>query len=241
METMQWSDRSRVAVRRPFFLVMALALAGIALLGFSRTVPQDFVDPDFPLFLGLHGAIFTAWMLLFVAQPALIINGSAALHRRLGWVGAALACAMVALGSAAILFALKNNTLPPFYPPGLFLARGVISLLMFAGLVTASVLRRRRPEWHKRLILCASIVVVVPGLERALPLPLFGDAWPFVVDGVVLAIALAGPAADLLRRGRVHPAYAWGVGAILLGQVSTDLLAPSPATAALVRMVGGGA
>jgi hypothetical protein len=69
-------------------------------------------------------------MLLLTAQPALIMNGSQQLHRRLGRVGARLACAMVALEAAATLSALQNNTLPPFYPPGLFLARGAIVLLM---------------------------------------------------------------------------------------------------------------
>ncbi len=220
---------------QPFYLVMSLVLAGIAVAGFSRTVPGDFAVPGFPAFLWLHAAVFTAWVLLFVAQPALVIAGSVRLHRRLGWLGAGLACAMVALGAYAILLALLADTLPPFYPHGLFLMRGLLTLALFAALVAAAVGCRRRPAWHKRLILCASIIVVVPGLERAMPIPALGPHWYVVVDAVVDVIALAGPCVDLAQHRRVHPAYLWGVGGILLCQLAVDATASSGLASALLR------
>ena len=136
--------------RQPFYLIMSLVLAGIAVAGFSRTVPGDFAVPGFPALLWLHAAVFTAWMLLFVAQPALTMAGSLRLHRRLGWVGAALACVMVALGSIAILMALWADQVPSFYPHGLFVMRGLLALALFGGLVVAGVGNRRRPAWSAR-------------------------------------------------------------------------------------------
>jgi hypothetical protein len=191
-----------------------------------------------PALLQIHAGIFVAWVMLSVAQPALIVTRSVALHRRLGWVGAGLATAMVVLAGWAILFALWSDSLPPFYPPALFIVRGLFAVAVFAGLVTAAILLRRHAAWHKRLMLCATIVVMAPGLERALPLPLFGSVWPFVVDGLLDLIALAGPAVDLVLRRRVHPAYIWGVGAIIAGQASVDILAPTPIARTLLRMVG---
>lgn len=225
-------------VGRWFYLGMSVLLIAIVALGFSHTVPFDLAAPDFPVALMVHAAVFTAWVVLFVAQPALVVRGSLRLHRRLGWVGAGLAVAMVVMGGLAVLMGLWTDHVPPFYPHALFLARGLLGLALFAGLVAAGVALRGRGEWHKRLMLCATIVVVVPGLERAMPIPLFGAVWPAVVDGVVDLLALAGPAVDLLVRGRVHPAYVWGVGAIVVVQVLVDALAYSPLALPMLRLVG---
>jgi hypothetical protein len=227
-----------VGVRRKFYLVMALVLAAIVTFGFSHTVPHDFVAPGLPPLLQIHATVFVAWVLLFVAQPAFIVAGAPAIHRVVGWIGIGLAATMVAMGCAAILFALWADALPSFYPPALFLVRGILGLIVFAGLVAAAVARRRQAEWHKRLILCASIVIIVPGLERALPVPIMGPSWPFLVDGLVDLLALVGPARDLLDHGRVHPAYYRGVGAIVAGQALTDLLAPTAFARVLLHAVG---
>lgn len=238
MSTMQAVVSTRRTTTGPFFLAMSLLLAAIAAFGFAQTVPGDIGAPGFPALLWVHGAVFLTWVLLFVAQPVLIMRRSFSWHRRLGWFGVALAVAMVLLGGSAVILALMAHALPPFYPPGLFLIRGMLALLMFAGLMTASVLLRRRGDWHKRLMLCASILVVVPGLERALPVPAFGAHWWYVVDAIVVAIALIGPAFDWVQLRRVHPAYLWGVGAIIAGQLLTDVLAPSSAAAGMLQTLG---
>jgi hypothetical protein len=218
--------------------MMSLLLAAIAAYGFAQTVPGDIGAPGFPVLLWVHGGVFLTWVLLFVAQPVLIMRRSFRWHRRLGWFGVGLAVAMVLLGGSAVILALLAHALPPFYPPGLFLVRGVLALAMFAGLMIAAVVLRRRGDWHKRLMLCASILVIVPGLERALPVPSFGPHWWYKVDALVVAIALIGPAFDLVQLRRLHPAYLWGVGAIVLGQVVTDVLAPSGIVAGLVKAMG---
>ncbi len=217
---------------------MSLVLAAVAVFGFSHTVPMDLAPPGLPALLILHATLFVAWVLLFIAQPMLITRGSITLHRRVGWAGLALGCAMVILGAAAILFALWHKTLPFFYPPGLFIVRGFVGLGLFAALLAAAIVQRRRPDWHKRLMLCAAIVIVTPGLERALPLPVFGAFWPFVADAVLDLIALAGPAVDLVRTRRIHPAYLCGVGAIVGGQAGVDIVWPTPIADALLRLVG---
>ncbi len=225
-------------VGQPFYLGMAVLLTAIVAFGFSHTIPFDMQTPGFPIMLVVHGVVFGAWMVLFVAQPAFIVSGAVSLHRKLGMFGAALAVAMVVMGALAIQFALHANSLPPFYPPNLFVTRGLVGLLMFGGLVTAGVLNRHRSEWHKRLMLCASFVVIMPGLERALPVPIMGTGWYFIVDGILITIALIGPVYDLIVRKRIHPAYFWGIGAIVAGQVFVDLVSPTPFATALAKAVG---
>lgn len=104
MTTVELRSRPIAKVNNRFYLFMALAMTAVIVGGFSQTVPNDFLTtPGLPLLLHVHGMVFTCWVLLFVAQPAFVANGSMALHRKLGWVGAGLAAAMVVMGIAATL------------------------------------------------------------------------------------------------------------------------------------------
>src|SRR3954471_1666319 len=207
---------SRV-VRPPFYLVMSLAMAAVIIAGFSRTVPDDFTaGTKFPLLLAVHVPVFLLWILLFVPHPAIVARGSLKLHRRIGWIGAGLAAAMVVIGLAATFYAVHSNAMPSFFPPSLFLVMNTIGIAVFGGLVTAGVMQRKKAEWHKRLMLCATISILGPGVGRLLPMESFGRAAPLVMFAVILMFGLAGPIYDVIIRLRVHPAYIWGVSTIVV-------------------------
>jgi uncharacterized membrane protein YozB (DUF420 family) len=228
---------SRV-VRPPFYLVMSLAMAAVIIAGFSRTVPDDFTaGSKFPLLLAIHGTVFTLWIVLFVAQPAIVARGSLKLHRRIGWIGAALAFAMFVMGIAATLFAIRFNAVPSFFPPPLFLVMNTIGIAVFGGLVTAGVMLRKKAEWHKRLMLCATISILGPGIGRLLPMESFGRAAPMVMFAAILVFGLAGPIYDMIIRRRVHPAYIWGVSTIVISMVVTGPIAFTPAASALAAFI----
>lgn len=234
------SPSAGAKVGRRFYLIMSLAMAAVFVAGFSTTVPGDFApSPGLPLLLHVHGAVFTCWVLVFVAQPALVARGSLALHRKVGMIGAGLAIAMIVMGVAATLFSVRVDRVPPFFPPAIFLVMNTIGILVFGGLVAAGVALRRKAEWHKRLMLCATVSILGPGFGRLLPMQDFGPAAPLVMFGAIAAFAFAGPVADLVVRKRVHPAYFWGVGAILLSMVLIGPLAMSPPGQAALRMVQG--
>jgi uncharacterized membrane protein YozB (DUF420 family) len=234
------APRSRI-VGRPFYLVMSLLMAAVIVGGFSRTVPGDFMGArGLPLLLHAHGAVFTLWVLLFVAQPAFIVRGSVALHRRIGMFGAGLAAAMVIMGLAATWYAVRYDFIPGFFPPRLFLMMNVIGILVFGGLVAAGVALRRKAEWHKRLMLCATVSILGPGLGRLLPMDSFGAAAPLVMFGVIGLFAFAGPVFDLIVRRRVHRAYYWGVGVILLSEIAIGPIGFSPVGAAMLQAVRAG-
>jgi hypothetical protein len=232
-------SRAKGAERgRWFYLTMALVMAGVIFGGFAQTYPDSLTStPALPLLLHVHGAVFIAWVLLFVAQPSLAVRGSMRLHRTLGWIGAGLAAAMVVLGFWAVRVALIEHIGLSFLPKPIFVMGNLITVLFFAGLVTAGVARRRSPDWHKRLMLCATIALLSQALGRLLPMGSFGAAAPAVLFGVLDLFALAGPAMDLATRGRIHPAYAWGVGAILIMEVVIPPLAFSPLTPLVIRLL----
>lgn len=221
-----------------FYLWISLAMAAVIIGGFAKTVPGDFLDtPRLPLLLHVHGAVFTLWVLLFVAQPAFIVRGSTRVHRRIGWIGVGLAAAMVVMGVAATLFAVHLHAIPPFFPPTIFLVMNLVGILEFGGLVIAGIALRQRREWHKRLMLCATISILGPGLGRLLPMPSFGAAAPLVMFAATLAFVVAGMIADLVARRRIHPAYIWGMGIMVLTHIVVGLLAFAPPTRALLHFI----
>jgi uncharacterized membrane protein YozB (DUF420 family) len=217
---------------------MSLAMAAVIIAGFSRTVPDDFTaGSKFPLLLAIHGVVFTLWIVLFVAQPAIVARGSLKLHRRIGWIGATLAFAMLVMGLAATLYAIRFNAVPSFFPPPLFLVMNTIGIVVFGGLVAAGVMLRKKAEWHKRLMLCATISILGPGLGRLLPMESFGRAAPIVMFAAILVFGLAGPIYDIVIRRRVHPAYIWGVSTIVISMVVTGPIAFTAAASALTAFI----
>jgi uncharacterized membrane protein YozB (DUF420 family) len=240
MATRILGQGSKAVVGRPFYLIMSLVMAAVIIGGFSTTVPGDFAPrPGLPLLLHVHGAVFTLWVMIFVAQPALIFRGSVRLHRRIGMAGAGLAVAMVVMGIAATLFSIRYDMIPSFFPPRIFLVMNLIGITVFGGLVGYGVKLRHRPEWHKRLMLCATVSILGPGLGRLLPMGSFGPAAPLVMFGVIALFAFAGPVYDLIVLRRVHPAYRWGVAAILGSMALIGPIAFSPPATALMAIVRG--
>lgn len=238
MTSIDVAARAVPRTRSAFYLILSLVMAAVIIGGFSRTVPDDFTaSPSLPVLLQVHGVIFSLWLVLLVMQPALVFRGSIRLHRRLGVAGAILAAAMVLLGLTATFVAIHDKLVPSFFPPAIFLAMNVIGILVFGALVTAGVKLRRRADWHRRLMVCATVSILGPGIGRLLPMDSFGRAAPMVMFGVIMLFALAGPAYDLFTRGRVHAAYLWGVGIILLSMLITGPLAFSPPTQALLAWI----
>ena len=96
---------------------------------------------------------------------------------------------------------------------------------------------RRRAERHKRLMLCAAVSILGPGLGRLLPMYSFGAGAPLVMFAAIAAFALAGPLTDLLVRKKIHPSSYWGVAAVLVSMVIIPPVAFSPIGGWLVGVV----
>ena len=122
MDSMQ-----RVSSERRFYGAMALALLATVFLGFARSFYLKPMFPNHPVppetIFMVHGAAFTAWIVLLVVQTNLIALRRADLHRTAGTFGAFLAAAMVVLGVLAALVAAHRPTgfvnvpVPPNWPP----------------------------------------------------------------------------------------------------------------------------
>lgn len=209
---------------RLFYGGMAAAMGLTVLAGFSSTYylrffaggPRaTFTGGPFTALVHVHGALFSAWVLLFVAQTALVASRRVAVHRRLGVAGAVLAAAMVVAGTSIAIAAAARGSAPPGVDPLAFLVIPLFDMVLFASFVTAALALRRDKETHKRLMLLAYVSIVVAAVAR-LPgvLPLgppgfFGLSFLFVVMGGLY---------DFFSRRRVHKVYLWG-GALFLASV----------------------
>jgi len=229
-----------VSVARPnedrAFVLLAGICALIAFGGFSGTywlqVPAGtFVGS--PL-LHLHGLLFSVWTLFFVSQAALIAGGRRASHRGWGLFGIALASAMLFTGVAVATTGLQERIAHGYGELGRpFFIVPMSAVTMFAVFVAAAMVMRRRSDWHKRLMLLATASLLNaavarffflaasgggPGVRPGLgpPRPPEGALIPGLLADSVILLAIV---IDWRGRGRVHPAYYWGLGALLTVQV----------------------
>lgn len=231
--------RTSVANERRFFLAMAIAIAVTVVAGFGLDLALRVTFAEFPWQVHAHAIVFGSWIVFSVVQNWLVVDGNVALHRRLGWFGAGLAVAMVVLGNVATLMSLARGSVPPFFPPGVFLVLDCLGITLFGVLVAAGIALRRDAAWHKRLMLCASILVMSPAIGRILPMPLLGPAAPFAVYASMMLYVFAGMVFDLTSRGRIHPGYWVGTAAITALQVAVGTLGFSAPVVAFAASIAG--
>jgi hypothetical protein len=224
------STATRVGSRydRVFYGGMAVALGATVFAGFAPSYYLRFFTGGptatlsggpFTVLVHAHGALFTAWVLLFVVQAALISARRVAVHRRLGVAGAVLAAAMIVAGTMVAIATAARGSAPAGIDPLAFLVIPLFDMVLFATFITLALLKRRDKETHKRLMLLAYISIVVAGVARlpgVLPIgppAFFGGAFLFVIAGALY---------DVFSRGRVHRAYIWG-GALIAISVPVRL------------------
>ncbi len=209
--------RVRLSADRIFFGSMALAMLVTVFIGFAPTyyLMRWTGAPPLPLLVHLHGIAFTLWFLFFFAQTALVSAGRTDLHRLLGMGGLALAVALVILGGSLAILGDRAGTPRPFMDGRAFLLLPLTILALFAIYVSVGYRYRRRADYHKRLMLLASLAMLVPAIARwrvpGLPGPLTG----MIVTAFYLGIAWTY---DWRRLGRLHPALLWG-GLLLLASM----------------------
>lgn len=155
-----------------FFSTMALLILATVFVGFARTyyLAGVFRAPLPSLIVHIHGAAFSCWVLLLVTQTSLVSAGRVDLHRRLGIAGFLLACLMVVLGVLASTDSLVRNAGPAGRDPQFFYIVPLTDMLIFGTLIFFAYRRRSNPAAHKRLILVATVALMIAAIAR----------WPFL-------------------------------------------------------------
>lgn len=212
---------SRAAQTRPgrrsnFLALLSMALAGVLALGFARTF---FLHPLFqakPLTvpLAIHGLCGTSWFVLLIWQARQVQRGNMAGHRTIGGrIGMVLAS--LAILSAMWIVSVKAFDGKPTGSglsdqAGLFIQIGTMT--WFAVLVVLGFRAVRRPDYHKRYMIMASIAMLAPAYSRIARLLVEGRA---PVDSAFIAVPLIAALFlfDFKSLGRPHRVTLWaGLG-----------------------------
>jgi hypothetical protein len=228
----------RPAVSRWFFIAVALFMIAFHAVAFApsivdpsgRNVPLPFT----PLVMA-HTIVSVAWLLLFLAQTALVATGRTDVHRRLGLAGAALTIAFVVIGYFAVVaearrgFDLGGDI-------GRLPAAGVVDpvaravgilffFFTFAILVGAALRYRHRPGVHKRLMLLAVLGGLTPTpLTHVVGHWTILHPWGTAIFVVVFLICLSFSAIhDRVTEGHIHPVSLWGALLVFLWNVLFSL------------------
>jgi hypothetical protein len=220
------------APRRPhvrlFYVALSIAMALVVFAGFAPTYYLRALNPSPVTISGstslsplvhLHGAIFSAWVVLFIVQTTLVSQRNVRAHRRLGVAGAVVAAAMVVVGVNTAIASAAAGGAPPGVDPLAFLAVPLFDMVLFPIFVGLALWKRRDRESHGRLMLLAYMTVIVAAVAR---LPGVLPYGPPMFFGLTLLFLLAGVLHDRASRGRVHPVYVWG-GAVFVLSVPVRL------------------
>lgn len=199
-------------VRRPRFYLYALILAAAVLFaGFAKSyfLKVLFGTPALYPLLHLHGIVMTSWFVLFAVQTWLVSAHRTDLHRRLGIFGVLLTSIILIVGAAVVTINAREGRVPDAASVPVVIALSYANLLVFGGLVAAAVYLRGRSEYHKRLMLLATLNLLSAAINR-IPLDFIAAGGLLAVFGLLDLFIVICVGIDTLRHRRLHPAFVWG-------------------------------
>jgi hypothetical protein len=188
-----------------------------------------------------------SWFAGVVIQTTLVATGRTHVHRRLGWVLAALAVAVFVISTFATF-----DLVPRYRALGADMERlmaagtatvvwsDLADLLGFAVFVSIGIALRRQLETHKRLMILATISIVHPAMVRVFAL--IGVKNPLAIFagfGGVLVLIAAVCLYDITSRRRLHLATLLGGSLYILSKVvAMFVVATSAVGRSFVRGLG---
>jgi hypothetical protein len=173
LQTQRAVHRS-VQAERSFYVIAAIVILIVTAVGFRLFLLHgkgvgggEMTRQIVPLIIA-HGLAMFSWVVLFLVQSILILVGKRRFHMLLGFAGAGLAAAIVALGSATAALSVHFSAegYGPLGGARFFLAIMFSEMICFGAFVSIGVIFRRRAEIHRPLMLLATIVITSGSLFR---------------------------------------------------------------------------
>jgi hypothetical protein len=229
---------------------MAVFLVAVVFIGFApsfylRGVVPSYPrpNPTLPPAILFHGLMFTLWMALLVTQTQLVSARRTETHMKLGTAAMLLAIALIPVMYLTAVWGVARESHPPFTDALNWTAIPLAVIPAFAFLIYEAWRRRREAQWHKRLMLGATIMFAAgPGFSR---IPLSPQTfWGFTVQLLVGTALLFLPLFiwDRRTQGRVHPATWTGYAvATAAGIVPLALIYTNSWAAIAAKLPGVGA
>lgn len=228
------NEGPRAALRRErlFFVVAGWISFAVAMTGFRHFYffggkgfgGNPLTHQIVPVIL-IHAFAMSSWTVLFLVQSLLVYRGKLTQHRMLGWIGAALAIAVVVLGAMMGILSAHYNpqAYMMFSGPKFFLMEMLTEIGLFGALVAFAVANRRRAEVHRPFMLTATVVIMSGALARVPLVDAIAATAPLYAYGPVLSFGLL---LYLLKWRMTRSADRWF--ALALGTVALVFLISLP-------------
>lgn len=210
------ADSSAAREVRRAFLPAALAGTVLAVVGFWPTYFGPLVTGTVqePAIIHVHVVVMVAWLVLFIAQAWFAASGRIRLHIRLGpWLmGFGVVLVVVGLLAISEGFAERLATGDVFRAQR-WLFGTLRDVVFFVPFLVAGWVSRRRPGIHKRVMLVATTILILPAVGRMTFLGFPVVLWKFMlVWPLPVYLAMAH---DFRTKRLVHPVYVIGIAAML--------------------------
>jgi hypothetical protein len=178
-----------------------------------------------------HGAAFSAWIALLLAQNALIVANRRDLHRLLGFAGVGLVALMMVLGAWLGIVRAAEGMVVRGAAAAAFLVVSLTTVIVFPVLFGAAVYWRKQAALHKRLVMIATLELLPAAIARfpGMTSPSLGPTDLLVHFALADLFLLAILAYDLTTLGRSHRATLWGGAILVASQAGRVLLIEAPA------------
>lgn len=164
-----------------FFLVYAVLFPVITLIGFLPSyTAMNAGQFSIHWLAHVHGAMMSAWLLVYIAQVALAVVGNFRFHKKLGLLAVALGILIwISMGAVSVRALVGNPTPLDSFLFDILLVQLYI-MQVFGIFFTWGILVRKKAEEHKRLLFLSTLVLMQAALDRV----------PFLQSGVLAFIAL---------------------------------------------------
>jgi hypothetical protein len=200
-----------------FYFAMSLIIAAVVVGGFSLTMGPRIIHPKIPqpTILYIHAFVFYGWLAFVILQSALVLTHNVRLHRTLGWFGVALGVVIPVLGIWTAITMNRIKVVVNHDPDAAgFMLVPFNDIFCFTITFALAIYWRKKPEYHRRLILIASCALTAAGWGRfpsyILPDPVFYAGVDFLI--------LLGVVRDWVVSRRVHVVYKFALPAFVVVQ-----------------------
>jgi hypothetical protein len=198
------------------YLPATILVIAAALVGFWPTYFGPLLKGSVhaPTLIHVHAVVYVTWLVLFAIQVVLAATNRVRLHMQMGrWV-MAYGVVLVIAGLMAIAEGFGSRLATGDVVRAQRWLFGVLrDLVFFVPFLFAGWVYRQKPEIHKRLMILATTILVLPAVSRmaflGAPVPLwkFMLVWPLPVYLLMIH--------DFYTKRLVHPVYLIGICTML--------------------------
>ena len=175
---------------RGLMIAAATAFPLLVLIGYFKSYyfRPLFENPPFANSLvHIHAVVMSVWVLYFVAQVALVRTKNLKLHMSMGMAGIVLALLVIVVGMVTAWDShIVRGTAPAGIDPHAFFLVPTLDMFFFGLFFGGAIYWRKRPAYHKTLMLMTAINFSPAAVARIPILP----PEMMIVQWIALPIAL---------------------------------------------------